>query len=485
MDARLLRRTVYSLLIALAAGELAGHILSTNRVSVPALYRDEKDPTDERGPWAKTRPEPVPTHGDNDRSRWDTVRALVDEGTYAIGWREVDEATGKYADHGICTEDGWRTIDKVLHPETHVFYSSKPPLLPTLVAGEYWLLKKVFGWSIVNDRWCVVRTILFTINWLPMIIYLTLFSRLVDWLGATDWGRLYVMAAAALATYMSPFLITFNNHTVAACTALFALYPVLRIWHGGQRGPWLFILAGFFAGFTACNELPAALFTAALGVCLLVRFPRPTLLFFVPAVLLPVAGLLTTNYLAIGRIVPAYSEVGSPWYAYEGSHWTPPAEGKRTGIDWAEEPKLEYAFHFLFGHHGLFSLSPIFLLSIIGCLAFRARPSADPTQRPPPSPAFLSGLTVLLTVVVVGFYVMKTNNYGGWTTGPRWLIWLTPFLLLTMLPAADWLGERRWGRAVAYALLALSVLSVTYRPWNPWLHPWLYQFLETRGWIHY
>ena len=66
-------------------------------------------------------------------------------------------------DHGIVTEDGWQGIDKVLHPGELKFYSSKPPLLPTLVAGEYWLLKKLFGWSIVQERWQVVRVILLTV----------------------------------------------------------------------------------------------------------------------------------------------------------------------------------------------------------------------------------------------------------------------------------------------------------------------------------
>jgi hypothetical protein len=29
------------------------------------------------------------------------------------------------------------------------------------------------------------------------------------------------------------------------------------------------------------------------------------------------------------------------------------------------------------------------------------------------------------------------------------------------------------------------VLSATYREWNPWRHPWLYELFEAQGWIHY
>jgi hypothetical protein len=54
-----------------------------------------------------------------------------------------------------------------------------------------------------------------------------------------------------------------------------------------------------------------------------------------------------------------------------------------------------------------------------------------------------------------------------------------------MLPAADWLGKRRWGRVLASALLAISVLSVSYPAWNPWRHPWIYNYMDWRGWISY
>ena len=64
-------------------------------------------------------------------------------------------------------------------------------------------------------------------------------------------------------------------------------------------------------------------------------------------------------------------------------------------------------------------------------------------------------------------------------------LWLTPLWLMTMLPAADWLAGRRWGRVVAYLLLGASVLSASYPALNPWRHPWLYNFMESLGWNGY
>src|SRR5947209_4983251 len=132
VDAASFRRTAYTFLIIAAVAITAARIASVTRL-------------------------PMATFADNDRSRWGTVRALVDHGTYAIGRRTPQRrADGKPIDEGIVTEDGWQTIDKVLRPDNQSFYSSKPPLLATLVAGEYWLLKHTLGWSVTADRWRVV-----------------------------------------------------------------------------------------------------------------------------------------------------------------------------------------------------------------------------------------------------------------------------------------------------------------------------------------
>ena len=60
-----------------------------------------------------------------------------------------------------------------------------------------------------------------------------------------------------------------------------------------------------------------------------------------------------------------------------------------------------------------------------------------------------------------------------------------PILPAGMVPAADALATRRWGRGLGLVLLAVSALSVSYPAWNPWRHPWLYNLFEALGWIHY
>jgi hypothetical protein len=510
-------RQVVTLLIAVAAAAATGRILAALSVYDPNLFRPENAPlTDPRNPWPRARPGGWPTFGSNDRSRWDAVRALVDHGTWVIGRRDrhtvlcsvpvalaacdstqaaVLLAAARQArldsDRGIVTEDGWKTVDKVLHPTTLEFYSTKPPLLTVLMAGEYWLLKHGLGWSITEYPGSVVHTGVWTFNVPLLVIYLVLLSRLAERWGATGWGRLYVIVCACFATLLTPFLNTFNNHTVATCTAVIALYAAVRILEGSPSWLW-FALAGFFAGFTACNETPATAYAVGLFLLLLWRHPARTLLAFVPLALVPVAALFWTNYLELGQLGLAYGEFGGPWYEYEGSNWLKIPGAARRGIDFARyqgETHAAYAFHLLVGHHGWFSLTPIFFLSLAGmAVAARQVASTRPKEvqaEPPRLWAEMAVANLLLSAVVIVFYIFKTDNYGGVSSGARWLMWLTPLWLLTMLPAVDWLGRRRWGRLVAVVLLMLSVLSASFPTFNPWRHPWIYQWMDSWGAIPY
>jgi hypothetical protein len=515
-DMGLPRRLIYGLLIVLAAATTAGHILAVTRLYEPRLHRAPDSTDTSKGPWPAVRPKPMPTIGANDRSRWATIRALVDDGAYAIGHRLTFWYWGNWSvDYGNITDEGWNTIDKVLKPGTGDFYSSKPPFLATLLAGEYWALRETCGWSITDENGYAVRTILLTVNWLPFVFYLIVLARMADQFGTSDWGRVFVLAAGCFATYLMPFAITLNNHSVAAWSALFALYFAFRQWSAPGPPRMGLALAGFFAGFTACNELPAVSFAAALFAIVFIRWPLHAVLFFLPAAALPVAGSLATNYLALGQWTPAYGEFGGPWYNFEGSHWNKAPESPKPGIDWAwtKESIGAYAFHLVAGHHGLFSLTPVFVLSLAGMgiallrrevlrpVALIRRVRSDAIHRAvdgkgsnesghyEPVRMLLAVLALVLTATLLGFYILvtdvRTHNYGGWTNGPRQLMWLTPLLLLAALPAADWLGKRRWGRALAYVLFGLSVLSVSYASWNPWRHPWIYDFMESRGVLPY
>ena len=195
----------------------------------------------------------------------------------------------KLPDRGIIFEDGWESIDRVLKPTPVLgadgtpshweFYSSKPPLLATLMAGLYWLLQQITdGWTLAWPTATseVVRVLLLVIHPLPFALYLCVLGRLVERYGRTDWGRFYVMVAGCFATLMPAFLNTFNNHTLGTFSVLFALVfgdghlGDRKVQHARSDGKGrcgiTTVLAGLFAAFAVANELPALSFAVCRGV---------------------------------------------------------------------------------------------------------------------------------------------------------------------------------------------------------------------------
>ncbi len=491
----------------------------------------------------------------NDRSRWCTIRALGDEGTY-----EIDEVIrdGQAID--------WDSIDKVRHVgvdgQFH-FYSSKPTLLPTILAGVYWSVKSLTGWDLSNQPIEVVRLMLLLVSVVPWAVYLYFMAKTINSVPVRDWARYYVLACAGFGTYLSTFAISLNNHLPAAVSVIIAVYCLSVIWRKPNAAWAYYACGGLFAAFAAANELPALSFFALAGFLSLLKSPRKTALSFVPASFLVAVAFFGTNYLAHGEFRPAYAHrgdgvviatvegdftskldagqlpaeilerakqsylelripsvekgawPGSPqdevrwvvrdevspcqfsivktgdensfeirawdnWYDYPGSYWLDGNAEKKSTVDRGQASGDLYAFHVLFGHHGIFSLTPIWLLSLAGMFAllFGAKMAGSFQMR-------WLGLTgVSVSCVVVAFYLTRPEmdrNYGGVTSSLRWLFWLAPIWLVCMLPVVDWLGGSKSGKAICYILLGFSAVSACYSLANPWVHPWLYEIWHVTG----
>ncbi len=413
-----------------------------------------------------------PLKSANDRSRWSTVWSLVERGTY-----QIDEL---YADKD------WQTIDKVKH-EGH-FYSTKPPLFPTVLAGLYWTIKKVTGWELKVQKGAdvrVTRLMLVLVNLIPTIVALLVMAMIVERYARTTWARCFLLLTAGIGTLLTPFVVTLNNHTIGAYSVLFAVYPAMRIMIDGERKRRYFLLSGFWAAIACCVELPAALFGVVLFVLLLRCSAKATLSFFVPMALVPLVGFFYTNYLATGGFKPFYMFYGTEKYEYvhqgKPSYWSDPK-----GLDKGGDSPAIYFLHCTVGHHGIFSLSPVFLLTLMSWLGLRRW--RDHALK------VVLWLGLVLTVTVFGFYMTRTANYnyGGNSIALRWMLWLIPLWLIAMIPTLDRWATCRSFQVIAVILLAGSIFSAMYplkNPWhplsNPWQHPWLFNVMEQAGWIDY
>jgi glycosyltransferase involved in cell wall biosynthesis len=510
----LLRRSVYWILAAVALGGLLGRIgavTSVDRIVLEKRLAGEHvakvlaaDPTADPATvselFVARRRLMRPFLSANDRSRWATVRALVERGSFAI--------------EDVVVDPEWGTIDTVVHPgrdgRLHL-YSSKPPLLAVLCAGPYWLVSKATGWTLGDHPFELGRTLLVVVSLVPFAIFLGFSFRLVEAVGGSDWGRLWAAALVACGTLLTTFAVALNNHLPAAAAAAVAAWCVYRITCQGARSWRTFLAAGFSAATTAAFELPALAWLAAVLILLARTNLRRTLLAAVPSAAVVAAAAIGTNWLAHGTLAPAYAfrnvaERATPpaaappsptrprpgevvgewnpanWYDYSillpdgrriTSYWRDPQ-----GVDRGERSAGAYAWHVLVGHHGIFSLTPAWLLLIPGLALLAAR------RRHGGGEADLAVAIAGVSILLISFYLsrpVQDRNYGGMTAGFRWAFWLAPLWATATVPAADLLARSRTGRIVGLVLLGFSVLSVAFPTWNPWTAPWIQQWLEHAG----
>jgi len=419
-----------------------------------------------------------PIYGANDASRWNTVYYLVEHGTYEF-----------LPDHGAWWGHPrperprdippFATIDMIALGDStgaYHYYSSKPPFLPTVLAGVVLAIEKLtLGRADFRlHPWFVIRTTLIVVQVVPMLIAFWLIRGHFQRYRSCGFVYGFSLAAVMLGTYLTAWAVTLNNHVIAAATGLFAVHAMIRIWYDGRREWYWFGLSGLFGKMTAAIELQDGMLAAAVMLLMLVKDWRRAVAWAVPTALAVTAVALYTNYLVMGSIWPAYTEVfkAGGCYYFPGSYWSEP-----TGIDALGESKTVYVLNMLVGHHGFFSLTPVLVLSLAGVVRHLVRGGSDRRG--------LAALVLLLTAAVTAVYAYKTNNYGGLCEGLRWLFWLVPLWLLFVAEGAALVGGVRVGRLASYVLLAVSMCSMADAVPRPWAQSWLHRLFTQFQWIDY
>ena len=187
------------------------------------------------------------------------------------------------------------------------------------------------------------------------------------------------------------------------------------------------------------------------------------------------------------------------WYDYPKSYWLP---GNKKGVDLGEPNRWNYINQFLVGHHGILSLTPIWIWSILGGLLWLSQGAASLNPRDGTPLGYRSeslasnqltgarrwilsehGIaTAILSVTLacLVFYAsrdIEDRNYGGVSSGFRWLFWMIPGWIWLAIPAIDRSAKKPFWRGLVYLAIALGVLAAVI-PWtNPWSHPWPYRLL--------
>jgi hypothetical protein len=251
-----------------------------------------------------------------------------------------------------------------------------------------------------------------------------------------------------------------NELSTAGALAICGLYYAVRIRHGRDAKPWHWPLAGFVLGMLPAIDMPGMAISGALALYLFTYDKKKTLLWFLPALLPGLIVHLFLTYEISGSFRPFY--FNSALKTFKQFYFKQPG-----GIDGLNEPKWLYAYNTLLGHHGLFSMTPIYcfaLYELVRSLVKR-RMVAE------------SLVCAASVVAFLTFFIWRTRNYGGWCVGMRWYVPIMPLLLLYF---GVWLDRVRITRLLwALVLLAFSVSCFNvqdalsspfqYSVWHNWI----------------
>jgi hypothetical protein len=268
------------------------------------------------------------------------------------------------------------------------------------------------------------------------------------------------MAGASFAYLGVGYATHINELSTAGALAICGLYYAVRIRMGRDVKPWHWPLAGLVLGLLPAIDLPGLAISGALGLYLFFVDKKRALLWFLPALLPGLCLHLALTYDISGSFKPFYFNSGLKTYKQFYFRTA-------SGIDGLREPKLLYAFNVLLGHHGLFSMTPLYffgLYELIRSIKVRR--------------LLAESLVCAVTIAAfLAFFILRSHNYGGWCVGMRWLVPIMPLLLLYF---GLWVDRVRITRPLwALVLLAFSVscfnvqdaLSSPYQysVWHNWL----------------
>ena len=357
---------------------------------------------------------PMFPHGGsaNELTRWATAASLVEKGSIEISWTEP--LIGPNVDTARVGES---------------VYSNKAPG-PALAAAPVYALTRIFigppDASNIRISWFAMRLVTAT---LPLLLLaLWLYRR-----GTDEFG----IATLLFATPLFVYSLLFFSHVFAA-VLVYAAFRLL--FDDGEFRPFRFIAAGAAAGMAVISEFPAVFAIAVFGVGMLFadrRMRTSGVGYFVLGGLPFAAFLLIYNNAVFGSPFSlSYAHESFPeWAAVAGQ-----------GVFGIGVPTLSNIYLLLISpSRGLLFFSPLLVMMVINF--FTSAERATLRHR-------VKAAAVLVSVLVLCGHGAA---HGGWAFGPRYLVFILPLMLDSVLN-----GEMKDADSVVKgALFGVSLLLCT------------------------
>ncbi len=370
----------------------------------------------------------------NEFSRYDLVRALVEDGTTRID--RFQENTG----------------DKSFH-DGH-YYSDKAPGMAFVALPGYVVLSATS--TAAGEGTPAPEAAVAALAWLASGVLTALLAVLLLRFLRPAVGERWALVIAGgygLGSIAFPFATMLFGHAASAFF-LFATFYVLWRARSEPRRRWLPLLAGFLAGWAVLTDVSCGLGVVVFMAYALLAGPGVG---HIRSRWLARVDLRTPALVVAGAIVPAlllawydWASFGSPFsLGYENLANGGFAAGMRQGILGVTMPRPEVLADLIAGPRGLLRLAPWFVLVPLGLLAARRRD--------------LRAEVLVCAAVVAAFLVFNAGYYvpfGGWTPGPRFLLPALPFaaVLVGLAPAR---ARPPTAALVAVAVVLVAIATVT------------------------
>jgi len=342
------------------------------------------------------------------------------------------------------------------------FYPNKAPGTSFIAVPAYWAVYHFEKFLEANpDEWWTL-----TLNaWLTTVLSIGLVSAIsvvlfYDLALAFSGGRTTISLAAAIAfafgTMLFPYATTLYEHNIIGAGLMASFYllyrlktaPAVAIADGSRSKPVLYLfISGFCAGYAAITNYIIAAVVAILGGYLLLSLKQPRAwLWFGLGVLGPLLLVCAYNQVCFGTPFTINYQYQNPFFVNTGKAFLNVFVTPRT-FDGSVLQYLKQVFSVLLSvlispFRGLFFNSPVLLMGVAGLFELFRREN------------FRAEAWLVVSVLLFFLLFISHFNgwYGGWASGPRYLIPALPFLCVAMV-----LGFVRFPKLS----LALTAISVT------------------------
>lgn len=396
--------------------------------------------------------------GWNQNSRFDMVRALLEQGTLRIDdYHENTEDKTLFAGH---------------------YYSDKAPGLALLALPAAWTTRAVMhgvGKDPASAAALVTTSYIATVFAVALpsaLACVCLFFITLRLTGSLD-AAAFAALAMGLATPIWPWSTLFWGHALAGACLVFAFAAAWRVGQSEKGLLWLGLAAGLAAGWATVSEYPAAPATVMIAAFAIAQaWHREWKERWLVAVGIAVgAGACLVVLLSYQQA--AFGSLLRPSYTYYQAGAFPWMQRGYMGLTY---PHPDVMLKLLSGcRRGLLFAAPVLLAAPFGfCRLY--------TQR-------RNRAAAMAAAAIASYYFLFNASFsswpGGWSYGPRYMAAGVPLLCVGL--AAAWANAGRVWRKALIALAACGMLfslmaaSVTAQPPDEFRCP-LFQLLWPSFW---